>query len=76
MLYNSGTMLLGFRRRALQLFDRTLALSPGFADAHMNRGARRDLKQPEEALDSHDRALALKPDFAAALNNRGNALRS
>jgi hypothetical protein len=59
----------------LASYDKVIALKPGYAEAHNNRGiALRYLKRPEDALASHDRAIALKPDCAEAHYNRGLAL--
>src|SRR5262249_51434935 len=57
-------------------YDKAIALKPGYAQAHGNRGnALRDLQRPAEALASYDKAIALKPDFAEAHSNRGTTLR-
>jgi tetratricopeptide (TPR) repeat protein len=56
--------------------DRALALDPGSAQSHFNRGnALRALKRHKEALACYERALAIRPGHAGALYNRGNALR-
>jgi Flp pilus assembly protein TadD len=60
---------------ALDGFDRTIALKPGFAEAHLGRGnTLADMNRPDEAVRSYDRAIALKPNLAEAHNNRGMAL--
>jgi hypothetical protein len=62
---------------ALASFDKTIALNPGDAMSHHQRGnALRDLGRLEEALESYDRALALRPGAAAIYNDRGNVLRN
>ena len=60
---------------ALKLIDEAIALEPGNANFHSNRGnVLVALKRPEEALVSFDEAIRLKPDYANAFNNRGNGL--
>jgi len=62
--------------RAVELFDRALAINPDHAELHYNRGlALSNLKRPGDALTSYERAIELKPDYAEAHNNLGNALR-
>ena len=47
--------------------DRAIALQPGLAQAHINRGNfLADLKRPADALESFERAIALKPHSADA----------
>ena len=59
---------------ALASYDAAIAINPGFADAHNNRGdALVALKRLEEALESYDKAIEIKPD-GATFNNRGNTL--
>src|SRR5262249_30257536 len=56
-------------------YDKAIALKPGFAEAHNNRGnALMKLNRHEEAIGSYDKAIALNPDFAEAYNDRANAL--
>lgn len=60
---------------ALMECDRTIALDPGNAAAHSNRGkALTALGRSEEALAAHDRAIALSPESPVAHNRRGIAL--
>jgi len=60
---------------AAALFERAVAVNPGHADAHNNRGnALRALGRLEEALASYERAVALGSGHAAAHNNRGTVL--
>jgi tetratricopeptide (TPR) repeat protein len=60
---------------ALELHDKALALQPGLAGAHCNRGtALYLLGRYEEAIASHRKAIALKPSLADAHNNLGNDL--
>jgi predicted O-linked N-acetylglucosamine transferase (SPINDLY family) len=57
------------------LFARAVAVDPGHADAHNNRGnALRALGRLDEALASYERAVALRSGHAAAHNNRGTVL--
>ena len=63
-------------QEAVQAFDRAIALSPDFAEAHSNRGnALKELGQLDESVASYDKAIRLKPDFSDAWFNRGNALK-
>lgn len=65
----------GQHATALALIDRAIAVYPGDASFHTNRGnVLRDLKQPDAALASFDHAIALRPDDADAHFNRGVAL--
>lgn len=60
---------------ALAAYDRVVALEPGMAEAHNNRGlVLESLGRPADALASFDRALALPPGLANAQVNRGNIL--
>ncbi len=60
---------------AVTLHDQALARSPGYADAHNNRGvALYTLSRFAEAIDSFNAAIALKPTLCEAFNNLGNAL--
>jgi len=63
---NRGNALKDLQRfeEALADYDRAIAASPDFTEAHYNRGvALLELKKPDEALASYDRAIALKPDY-------------
>lgn len=65
----------GQMERAIELFDRSIALRPDFAEAYSDRGMTlRKLKRFADAVASYDKAIALRPDFAMAYNNRANAL--
>ena len=56
-------------------YDRAIALSPDFAEAHLGRAfALKQLGQLDEALAAVDRAIELKPDTAAAHKARGSVL--
>lgn len=61
---------------ALAAYDRIVALDPGIAQVHNNRGiALENAGRLDDALASYERAIALAPDFADAHVNRGSALR-
>ena len=60
---------------AIAVYEKILALEPGLAEIHNNRGlALERLARHAEALDSYERALAINPEFGNAHANRGNAL--
>jgi tetratricopeptide (TPR) repeat protein len=62
---------------ALALLERIIALNPGDAAAHVNRGiALSALERLKEALASYDRAIALKSDYAQAYFGRGVMLQA
>lgn len=74
----AGAVLAGVGQpdRAVEAYDRALAIQPDYAEAHANRAsALIGLKRYDEALASCDRAIALFPDSAQALSNRGIALK-
>lgn len=57
---------------ALDDFQRSLDLDPGYAEAWNNRGlVRQTLGRHAEAVADFDRALAARPYYAEALTNRG-----
>ncbi|MDH3403699.1 MAG: tetratricopeptide repeat protein [Acidobacteriota bacterium] len=60
---------------AEKLFAEAVALDPGNARAHLDRGsALKELGRLEEALAQFDEALRLQPTYAKALYNRGVVL--
>lgn len=60
---------------ALALIDQAIALKPGIAEFHNNRGnVLRDLGRHEEAADALGRALALDPETVVIRVNYGAAL--
>ncbi len=60
---------------ALAAEDRALALRPGYATAHFNRGnVLRDLGRMDEAIAAYSRTLAAQPAYPEALVNRGMVL--
>jgi tetratricopeptide (TPR) repeat protein len=66
---------LGDPAAALGACDQALAVQPGYARAHRNRGdALQALGRADEALAAYDKALQLQPDDLAAHVNRGNLL--
>jgi serine/threonine protein kinase/tetratricopeptide (TPR) repeat protein len=70
--------------RAILFFERSVAIDPDYASAHVQRGIAYDLKadylsMPElydRALASLDRAIVLRPDFVEAHRSRGSVLLS
>jgi hypothetical protein len=53
--------------RAIVLYDRLIALDPGFADGYSNRGASfAALNQPNEALANFDQAIEIEPCHVGA----------
>jgi len=65
----------GDHEAAVELMTRALAINPGHAASHGNRGTSlRALKRYDEALACFERELALEPDDAEALYNRGATL--
>ncbi|NTU58114.1 MAG: tetratricopeptide repeat protein [Chlorobiaceae bacterium] len=61
--------------RAVEWFDRVIAISPYNAVIHFRRGvALQVLVRLEEAISSYDKAIGVKPDHAEAWSNRGLAL--
>jgi predicted TPR repeat methyltransferase len=60
---------------ALDTYDQIIALEPGIAEAHNNRGlVLHRLLRSADALESCDRAIALSPNLSDAHVNRGNSL--
>ena len=60
---------------AISVYEEVLALEPGLAEIHNNRGlALERLARHAEALDSYERALAINPEFGNAHASHGNAL--
>jgi predicted O-linked N-acetylglucosamine transferase (SPINDLY family) len=62
----------GRQDEALRWYDRAIALKPGFAEAHNNRGLLlAGLGRHREAVDAFLLALESRPSYARALNNLG-----
>ena len=58
--------------RALDLFNRAIALSPGHAESYYKRGnVLKSLGHLRAAIDSYDQAIMRSPDYAHAYCNRG-----
>jgi tetratricopeptide (TPR) repeat protein len=78
-LYHSNCGLslqaLGRLEKALESYDRALAIHPEYAEALFNRGVTlQKLRRLDLAVRSYDRAVAVRPDYAEAFCNRGVAL--
>jgi tetratricopeptide (TPR) repeat protein len=58
--------------RALELFERAIALNPGHAESYYKRGnVLKNLGRLPAAIASYDQAIERKPDYAFAYCNRG-----
>jgi predicted O-linked N-acetylglucosamine transferase (SPINDLY family) len=69
-------MVLNEPHRALESYERLLALDPAHSAGWSNRGnALQGLGRLDGAVESYDRALALSADVAQTHYNRANALR-
>jgi tetratricopeptide (TPR) repeat protein len=75
--YNNRGLALknrGQMQKAIEDFNRAIALNPEYALAYNNRGV--TLKKAgmlQEAIEDFDRAIALNPSYYKAYNNRGSA---
>lgn len=68
---------LGDYPQAVELYRRTLALRPDFAEAHYNLGnALRQLGELEAAAAAYRRAVEIKPDLGPGYHNLGLVLRA
>lgn len=77
-LHLSGLVALQSKNpsRAVELINHALAVNPGHAEAHANKGnALRKLGQFESAVASYDSAIRLRPGHAETHLNRGIALK-
>ncbi|WBL78440.1 tetratricopeptide repeat protein [Bradyrhizobium xenonodulans] len=77
VLFNYANVLRALDKTddALAWLAKTIALSPNFADAHLNRGAILMARQEfHGAIAEFDRAIAIAPS-SGAFANRGSALR-
>ena len=62
-------------RKAAELIGKAIAIYPGNAAFHCNRGlALFELNELDPAVASFDNAVAIKPDYQEAYYHRGNAL--
>ena len=62
--------------KAIEYFDRALAINPSFAEAWLNRGvALNALKRHQDAVDSYKKAIAVNADYAVAYSNLANTYR-
>jgi tetratricopeptide (TPR) repeat protein len=62
----------GSYQEAIAIFDRAIAIWPGFADAYLNKGiAERALGQADAALPDLDKAADLDPNLTRAYDERG-----
>ncbi len=60
--------------RAIEDYDKAIALNPNFAETYNNRGnAYGKLNKHERAIEDYDKAIALNPNYAEAYGNRGIA---
>ncbi len=75
--YGVAAERLGKTGDALARFAETVALDPGFADAHCNHGnALQAVGRIEDAKRAYERALAVEPGHARAHSNLGTALKA
>jgi len=60
--------------RAIEDFNKAIALDPNYAKAYTNRGiAYADKGQHDRAIEDYNKAIALDPNYAEAYTNRGVA---
>ena len=60
--------------RAIEDYDKALALEPNYAPAYSNRGSSYHEKGDlDRAIEDYNKALALQPDYASAYADRGTA---
>lgn len=63
--------------KALDCFEKALALDQGYADAHYNKGiVLQFIEKLDDAVTSFDSAIALNPGYTEAYYNRGVALQA
>ncbi len=69
-----ASLNLGKPERALEEFNRAIAIDPSLADGYVGRGnALNTLERYEAAVADYDRAIAIDPSLANAYVNRGIA---
>jgi tetratricopeptide (TPR) repeat protein len=67
---------LGMINKAIEAYNKALALKPNYAEALNNKGnACHELGKLEDAIEAYNKALSLKPNYAEAFNNMGTALK-
>ncbi|MBN1883701.1 MAG: tetratricopeptide repeat protein [Deltaproteobacteria bacterium] len=65
---------IGKLAKAKKLFEKAIELSPGYAEAHFQRGLIFLItRNYSTAFDNFSTAISLRPDFAEALFRRGTA---
>ena len=65
----------GDYQKAIDSYEKAIALNPNDADAYNNKGVALDnLGEYQAAITCYDQAIALKPDDVNAYNNKGTAL--
>jgi protein O-GlcNAc transferase len=78
VLFNiQGTAFKSLRQFDLSFaaFNKALAISPDYIEAHNNMGlALAEQGKLEEAVEAYNKVLSIKPDYAEAFYNMGNAL--
>jgi protein O-mannosyl-transferase len=72
---NFGSALFNIRgktQEAIYYFDKSIRLSPDYAESYKNRGlAYYALGQYQQAIDDYSKAISVRPDYAEAYNGRG-----
>jgi tetratricopeptide (TPR) repeat protein len=72
--YNRGNAYgkLKKHEKAIEDYNKAIALDPEYAVAYNNRGTAYDeLKKHEKAIEDYNKAIALNPEYATAYANRG-----
>ena len=68
---------MGSYERAVEDYDKAIALKPSFYQAFANRGiAFKNMGRYERAVEDYDKAIALNPLYVLAYNNRGIAFKN
>ena len=73
---NRGVAYAGLNQheRAIEDYNKAIALNPNYAEAYYNRGtAYAGLNQHERAIEDFNKAIELNPNYAEAYYNRGVA---
>jgi tetratricopeptide (TPR) repeat protein len=67
-------IITGQHDRAIEDYNKAIALNPNYAEAYYNRGNAYYFKgQYDRAIEEFNKAIALNPNDATAYNNRGLA---